>query len=250
MIRTVIWLLYAVILLIVILPAALLIRLFGGKHDYPHPYKAACGFVRVLLPTVTAVAGAKFEVKGTENLPDGPALFVANHQSDFDIVPPLLYLGQMPSIISKKENAKIPVAHLWMQLMGCIFIDRKNLRSSLKSLEEAQVSLEKGTSIAVFPEGTRSKGPEMREFKAGCFKCALAAQVPIVPYAIDGTYKLFEQQGYLKKGTVKVSILPPISTEGLTVHDSRAVCAKAQNAIQEELYNLRGTEESERSIKW
>ncbi len=83
-------------------------------------------------------------------------------------------------------------------------------------MKEAAALLEQGKSVIVFPEGTRSKGERMGEFKPGAFKMAFSAKAPIVPVAVDGSYKIMEaNHNLMKPGHVNLTILPPIETAGL-----------------------------------
>ena len=127
--------------------------------------------------------------------------------------------------------------------MHCIIIDRGDLRQSLKCMNLMQRRLEAGQSEIIFPEGTRSKGPDMGEFKAGAFKAAIKAGVPVVPFVIDGSYDLFEAQGYLKSAPVKFSILPPVDTSepGLKAQE---LSETVKAMIQQELDRLRSEDDA------
>ena len=151
------------------------------------------------------------KVNGVENLPEGPVLFVSNHQGNFDIPVLLGFLNKPMGFISKVEVQKIPIVPRWMEVMNCIFIDRKDRRQAIQSIKEGAETLKKGHSLVIFPEGTRSKGEELAEFKTGGLRLATDSGVPIVPIAINGTYQIMEHGGlFMKPSNVEVSILPPI----------------------------------------
>ena len=83
-------------------------------------------------------------------------------------------------------------------------------------MKEAGALLARGEGVIVFPEGTRSKGDAMGEFKHGAFKMAFAAGAPVVPVVIDGSYKIMEANHNLMcPGHVTMTVLPPIETAGL-----------------------------------
>lgn len=159
-------------------------------------------------------AGASVEISGTEHLPQGPVLLVVNHEGNFDI--PVL-ISKVPKpfgFLSKVEVTKIPFIADWMTEMNCVFIDRSNRRSALKSIEDSIETLRNGHSLLLFPEGTRSKGQGIREFKSGFVRIAQKAGVPIVPIAIYGTSRLMEQQSNrIKPAQVYVQVLPSVSIE-------------------------------------
>lgn len=109
--------------------------------------------------------GSTVDVKGLENIPDRHVLFVSNHQSNFDI--PLLmgYVPKFKGFVAKIELEKVPVISWWMKKMNCLFLDRNDMRQSLKVIIQGIGLLKAGNTMVVFPEGTRSKGNKMGDFK-------------------------------------------------------------------------------------
>jgi 1-acyl-sn-glycerol-3-phosphate acyltransferase len=174
---------------------------------------------------VVYLGGARVEVSGEENIPaDTAVAFVSNHQGYFDIPILLGYVNKPKAFISKIEILKVPLLSGWMKLMQCTFLDRKNMRQSVKAMEEAVNTVKKGYSLVIFPEGTRSRGGPVAEFKAGSFRLALKAGVPVVPVSIDGSWRIYEANKKLGKNvTVKVTIHPAIPTAGLSREESSAL---------------------------
>ena len=164
--------------------------------------------------SLITLTGSSFEIIGLENIPkDKTVLFASNHQGNFDI--PIL-LANIPipiSFVAKTELQKLPMVSTWMKLMECVFIDRKNLRQSLRAISEAIDILKTGHSMVIFPEGTRSKGTEMEPFKPGSLKLASRAGIPIVPVTIVGSYKILEaNNNRVKPAKVKIIFSPAIET--------------------------------------
>jgi 1-acyl-sn-glycerol-3-phosphate acyltransferase len=161
---------------------------------------------------MVAAAGGKVQVTGLENLPPkGGALFVANHQGAFDI--PLLigFVPVLKGFVSKKENFRLPIVSTWMRLMGCIVIDRGDLRQSAGAIARGIRDLKAGRSLVVFPEGTRSKSGRLQRFKEGSFKLATRSGVAIVPLTIDGSHRLLEgNRGRIRPGMIRLHIHPPV----------------------------------------
>lgn len=149
-------------------------------------------------------------------VPEGPVLFVVNHQSNLDIPVCMAYLPYPAPFIAKIELAKIPMMSYWMKQMHCLFMDRKNMRQSLKVILEGIEMLKNGQSLVIFPEGTRAKNGEMLEFKPGSLKLAVKANVPIVPVTIKNTYKMFEENNRIKKADVSITFHEAIATTGLS----------------------------------
>jgi len=221
------------------LPIGLVLRLVQliRADKYADPPRLVLWICKTIVPFYTRLAGCDYEIIGSENIPEGPALFVGNHQGLLDVVLILFALGKPKVIMAKKEAKKVPIAHLFMTILKSIFIDRKNPRKALVAIKEATDYLKNGNSVLIFPEGTRSKCPKMNEFKHGAFKAALDANVQIVPFAIDGTYKVFDEKKHCVKSACKVSILPPV----LANEDEKAaqLSKRVQELIENELERLR-----------
>lgn len=179
----------------------------------------------------------KYEVIGKDNLPEGPCVFIANHQAYFDIMA-LLYAvsGKQTGFIAKNEFSKVPLLGKWINVIRGLFIKRGDVRESLKIINQGVDLINQGFSLVIFPEGTRSQKHEMADFKPGSFKLASKAKAPVVPVVIDGTYKVFEQKKRVSKGeTVKVTILPAIDTASLDRKALAALPNQIEEAIKEHL---------------
>ena len=187
-----------------------------------------------------AAAGARVTVEGLENLPEGTAVFVSNHQSYFDIPLALGYLGDPKGLVSKKEIDRIPFIRQWMRELGCVFLDRENLRASVSALGDASDRVAAGYSMVVFPEGTRSETGEVGEFKAGAFKIAQKNKVPVVPFVLEGSSRLMGKHSlWIHPASVTVKILEPIDTSCYGREEWRALPALAERRVKDGLALLR-----------
>jgi 1-acyl-sn-glycerol-3-phosphate acyltransferase len=176
------------------------------------------------------ISGADLTVTGTENVPlDEPVLYVANHQSNMDI--PLLYstAPQSMAFVAKKEMEKIPLLGYWMKERGCVFIDRENARNSLKSINQAIEKLKSGLTMGVFPEGTRSRGPQIGDFKSGSLRIAIKSGVKVIPVSIKDSYKLSEPGN--TKPKVSVHYAEPIDGKAFKDTNELATAVLAQIKI-------------------
>ena len=125
------------------------------------------------------VTGVRLSVEGLDNIPkEGPCVFVANHRSYYDIPLLLASLDKPYGILAKEELEKIPLLSRWMKLLGCVFVQRDDVRASVRALNDATAIVESGRSFIIFPEGTRYKGEEggAGEFKAGAFRIAVKTE--------------------------------------------------------------------------
>lgn len=194
--------------------------------------------------------GSTIEVEGQDKLPEGPALFVANHQGLFDILVLLGYLGKPVGFIAKQEIKKLPIISSWMELVRCVFIDRKDRRQSVRAIGQGIDYLKTGHSIVIFPEGTRSRGKQMNSFKSGSFRLAIKAKVPIVPIAIDGTYRVLEEPGgKIRPSSVRLTIKDAIYPEEYMSMSSNEIAAKVEEMIRLQLKTneLEQTKEKEKA---
>lgn len=237
MLRTIIWYIHFAVSLALTIP-----QIFTAKK-----LKKSGGFSKfadyVLMVTSTWAdgqlkwAGVKVFVHGLDNIPaDRTVLFVSNHQSNFDIP---LFLCKIPGykgFIAKIELKKVPAVNTWMEFLGCVFMDRNDLKQSVKCIIEGINILKSGVSMVVFPEGTRSKGNEMGEFKQGTFKLATKPGVPIVPVTVDGTYKIMEENKMkIKPAAVNIYIHPPIETKGLSGEEKASLPETVKEIIRKPL---------------
>ncbi|WP_219375630.1 lysophospholipid acyltransferase family protein [Bacillus mycoides] len=187
---------------------------------------------------MVGVTGSTVEVKGLENVPkDKPVLVVSNHQSNMDIPVLLGYLNKPIGFVSKAEIKKFPVVPTWMELMNCVFMDRSDRRQSLKAIKDGIELLKSGHSIVIFPEGTRSKGGEIGEFKAGSFHLAVKSGVSILPVTLDGTYKMFEANGNrMKPAHATLIISKPITPEEYASMDAKELTQHTKDIIASQLH--------------
>ncbi len=242
--RTILWFLYFWIYLIKILPQYNFAKKIKNEWEPEKLLQYVHNVVKTWAESLLKVAGVETQVHGLENIPKGGALFVSNHQGNFDIPILLGKLDEPKSIVAKIELEKMPMISSWMKLFNCLFIDRKNPRQCMKILGEAEHLLSQGQSVIIFPEGTRSKGRDLGEFKDGAFRTALKSKVPIVPIVIDGSYKIMEANGgWIKPGCVNLTILPPVITADLSKEQGKNIGEQIKAAIEQTL--MMGTKDAE-----
>lgn len=220
MFRTFIWFLYLTIYVIGSIPQLFNVKHLIKKGEIEKSNRIITRKTKSWTKQMLWLAGARVKVKGLDNIPkDTACVFVGNHQGNFDFLMFLRYFGPI-GFIAKKEILKVPVIRSWMKVLDCVFLDRKDARQSLAAINKGAELIKNGYSMAVFPEGTRSKSTKLGEFKKGSLKLAIKAGVPIVPVALNGTYKLFEEHNrIIKPADVTVNILKPVYPDKLTVED-------------------------------
>ena len=90
----------------------------------------------------------------------------------------------------------------------------------------------------IFPEGTRSKGPEPGSFKRGAFKLATKPGVPIIPVSLNGSYKMYEETGIMKGARIDVKIHPPVETKGLSRQEEKQLCLDVEKTVKDGIREL------------
>jgi len=217
MIRIIIIFIIVVLFLVFSLPI-LLVEWIIGKISPSAKDKSSLAIVKWAFSVVLFLSGTKVTVKGLENLPkDRSVLYVCNHQSYFDIIINYVYVSGLTGFVAKKEINSVPSLRIWMRNVKCLFLDRDDLKQSMKIILTAIDYIKEGISIFIFPEGTRSKNEdEIIPFKAGSFKIATKSGCDIIPVSINNSSSVFEKQfPKIRKAHVVLEYGAPIETKGL-----------------------------------
>lgn len=167
---------------------------------------------RIWSPVLLWAGGAQFKVLGREKADfTKPAIYVANHQSTLDIPALFVALPVAFRFVAKQQLKYVPFMGWYMSMAKFVFIDRRNHKRAVKSLELAANRIRSGISIAMFAEGTRSDDLSIMPFKKGPFALAMKAGVPVVPVAIEGSGKLMPKNSWnITPGPVTVTVGDPI----------------------------------------
>ena len=166
----------------------------------------------------------KLHLEGRRKIPwKRPVVLVSNHRSLIDIL--ALYKLRRPfKWTSKAENFRLPFIGMVLSLTNSVRINRESLRSGAQFLKQAEEEMKKGSSILLFPEGTRSKTLEMRPFKEGAFLLAKKTGSGIIPIVHTGSEKTFDRGSWILKGKASIYIrvldeIPPKEVEQLDLKD-------------------------------
>jgi 1-acyl-sn-glycerol-3-phosphate acyltransferase len=230
MLRSIAYVITLVVLTIWCAGMAVVAGLFRVKY---HPGGVYDRAGRIWANGILKVSGVEVNTLGFESVPDGPVVFVANHQSLFDILALISILVGRVRFVAKKELAKVPLFGQALRAAGHIYIDRQKRQAAFEAYETAAKEIRAGMSAVIFAEGTRSRTGEMLPFKKGPFVLALASQVPVVPVYCAHTF------GILPKGSIRIHPRPitlyfgeQIPTEGMDYDDRGKLLVLTREVIE------------------
>jgi 1-acyl-sn-glycerol-3-phosphate acyltransferase len=212
---------------------------FDRERKLLHMYTSAWAYHYVkLLPLW------KTHFEGAEHIkPDRTYILVANHQSLGDILV-LFGLFRHFKWVSKREIFKVPFIGWNMKMNDYVGLTRGDASSIERMLDACREHLRRGSSIMLFPEGTRSIDGEMKSFKHGAFTLAKELSIEVVPIVLDGTRDALPKQGLLlrqpKPLQIHVRVLPPVSPDAAPT--ARALSDLVRTRMQHELAAMRGDE--------
>ena len=151
-------------------------------------------------------------VEGLEHIQPGQSyVFVSNHQSMFDV---WLIYGWLPVIfkwLMKAELRRVPFVGIACKAAGHIFVDRKNPKAAMESMEDIKKQLKDGVCTVIFPEGTRTKDGQVGRFKRGAFQIALDLKLPIIPISLSGCYDVLPKgKPFVYRRPVRMYVGEPI----------------------------------------
>ncbi|MHC4884609.1 MAG: lysophospholipid acyltransferase family protein [Planctomycetota bacterium] len=182
---------------------------------------------------ILKMTGSRVSVEGLGKVPtEGGAVIVANHQGAMDIPLVLGFLGRPVAFVAKKELRRIPLMGTWMKRMRCQFLDRDDRRQGLEVVKRSVDFLQSGGVMVVFPEGTRSRGGPLANFKKGSLRMAIKAGVPIIPTTIVDSYKIWEANGgWIHPADIKLILGDPIPTADLDKNEQNELVNRTREVI-------------------
>ncbi len=190
-------------------------------------------YARIWSRWILASLRIPIDVEGRERLDAGATyLFLSNHRSTFDIFALFLAVEHPFRMIAKRALFFLPVLGWSLWMCGFVPINRSDRASAIRSLRKAAERMRKGTSILVFPEGTRGSGP-IQPFKKGGFHLALDAGVPVVPVVLLGTERIMPPGSRrVGRGAITARIGAPIPTAGRGVGDLADLMRQVRSAME------------------
>ena len=189
------------------------------------------------------ITGMRISIEGAEHLKtEKSCVLISNHQSLMDIIVLYSITRMNLRMILKKELLYVPVFGWCLRWLRFISIDRGSRRKALQSIDKGAKRIQKGTSVLLFPEGTRSDDGKLRPFQAGSFIMAIKSQVPIIPITISGTINVVHKKTPLSfhfNKDVKVIVSPPIDTSNYKLDQRDELKDEVETVIRENYKKIR-----------
>jgi 1-acyl-sn-glycerol-3-phosphate acyltransferase len=224
-------------------PVVILSTIFFGTVSLLVSFFDATGRLQIRVArswarSLLGAGGVKVRVEGLEHIdPEGSYVFIGNHLSYMDTPVMLAHIPVQFRFLAKRGLFQIPLLGTHLARAGHVPVPREDPRAAVKTMQLAAEAIQqKKVSLLIFPEGGRSHDGVLRPFKEGGAYIAIRAGAPLVPIVLIGTREVLPYGGgVVRSGEVTLRILPPISTEGLTLKDRGKVTAQIRELISTEL---------------
>lgn len=224
--------LYQIFLIVTVIPYAIACLLWAPLPLHWR-YRLTIGWPRLGIWGAKVILGIRWQIKGAENLPDGPAIMLSKHQSAWETMFIIGYMPRDMCFVYKRELHRIPFFGWGLALLRMIPIDRSKGRDAFEQVVKiGQERINEGRWPILFPEGTRILPGKAGRYKLGGALLATRTNTPIIPVAHNAG-ECWQRNAFIKKpGLITVSIGPLIETAGL---DAETVNRKVQDWIESEM---------------
>lgn len=226
---------YQAFLILTVIPYAFVCMLWA-----PLPldwrYRLTVGWPRLAVWGARWIVGIRWQIRGWEHLPDGPAILLSKHQSAWETLFFPAYMPRQLCFVYKKELHRVPFFGWGLALLRMIPIDRSKGRDAFEQVVQlGQRRITEGRWPILFPEGTRIAPGQTGRYKLGGARLAVRTATPVIPIAHNAGER-WPRRAFIKRpGLITVSIGPAIDPAGLTPDELNQ---KVQAWIEAEMRTL------------
>lgn len=211
-------------------------------YPFDKPRRVVHELSRILVRIFFAIPPMwRFRIEGMEHVDKSKSyVIVINHRAMTDI-PTLYFLPLNFRWVSKREVFKIPFFGQFLSIHGDICIDRGRTAEAMEQLNrEGKLWISRGASVAIFPEGTRSRTGEINRFKAGAFILAREAGVEILPVVMNGTTTLVKKNRLFNwRNNISIKVLPPVSADEVAATEPKEMMEQVRERMVEAYDEIR-----------
>ncbi len=220
------------------------LKRYSYKKFQTIPYEKRYKKIHKLVKKLSKSLDIDIIIEGLENVPlETNVYFVGNHIGDYDGIILIDILEKPISLVGKVEIMNYPLISTALKYLEGEFLNRNDLKQSLKVMKNVLESLKNDNKDwAIFPDGTRRKDEKrlMADFHHGTFRMPMKAEVPIIPFAIIGTNRIFKGKPHYKQYPVHIKFLKPITSDYYDGKSTEEVAKFCQNEIQKAIsFDLR-----------
>ncbi|HEY2931637.1 MAG TPA: lysophospholipid acyltransferase family protein [Acidobacteriota bacterium] len=197
------------------------------------------GCARIWARFILWISGVTIRVAGLERIGAGPYIFACNHQSFFDIFAILAGIPVPFRFFAKESLFRVPFLGWHLRRAGHLPVDRSNARAAYASFQSAAERVRSGTSVLIFPEGSRSETGEVGAFRKGSLRLSVASGVPVMPLAVYGSrFVLPKGSMLISPGEIDLSVGRLIEPSDVTLKDKDRLVEEVRSCIVEQYRRL------------
>ena len=178
--------------------------------------------------------GVKMDIQGC-TIYDEPVVYIGNHRSNFDSLIMIAIMEKPLIFIGKSEIKKFPFIGKWFRDIGCLFLERDDIKKSIEVINQGIQRIENGYSVVIFPEGRRTKEDSVEEFKPGSFKMALKANARIIPVSFYNAEECYERFHSFRPANVSIRIGEIVNPKELELNNTVQM-AKYVHTVISQIY--------------
>lgn len=175
--------------------------------------------LKKLLRKMLKLLGVKMDIQGC-TMYDEPVVYIGNHRSNFDSLMVIAIMEKPLMFIGKSEIKKFPFVGKWFQDIGCLFLERDDIKKSIEVINQGIKRVENGYSVVIFPEGGRTNEDGVKEFKPGSFKLAFKTNARIVPVSFYNSEECYERSHKFRPANVSIRIGEIVDPKALELNNT------------------------------
>lgn len=188
--------------------------------------------LKKLLRKMLKLLGIKMDIQGNTTY-DEPVVYIGNHRSNFDGLMMIAIMEKPLIFIGKSEIKKFPFIGKWFQDIGCLFLERDDIKKSIEIINQGIEKVKNGYSVVIFPEGSRTTQDGVKDFKAGSFQLAFKSNARIVPVSFYNSEECYERSHKFCPANVSIRIGEIVEPKALGLNNTVQIAKHLHTVISQ-----------------